>query len=426
MEQIELSHYRQAVAVIRSCAGLSALAAILGWMGLLLSPTGNTIVSPYQIVGALLSVGMLTVSFERNFPAYWHLAAALFFSASLVTWTGIGLAIGSWVPVVVLIIGIPIVAVLLPWDWQFQAALCLLCVGAGWLALRMWPDTSDFAQVWMIAAAESVVAILASIQLERQRREQCEYIHALAADEEQFRALIENSPDGLTVVDPVGAIVFKSPSAQRLLGHDDTVGHSIYEFMHQEDAAAFRALLADCLRVSDRTFSFSMRCRHADGSWRVVEGAAKQLMNYGAKPLVVLNWRDETERVAQERRLHESEEMFRKIFQYSTDAISIASRNDGRYLDVNDEWLALLGYARDEVIGNDPFTLGIWADPYDLTIFISEFLLKREVRNRRTRFRAKDGSIVHGLLSAVIVEAGGNEVSLGMVKVQSIEKAVPG
>ena len=426
MKQTEFSHHHQAAAVLRSCAGLSALAAVLGWTGLLPSPLGGQLIFPYQIFGALLSLTMLTLTFEPHFPDYWHLAAVLFFSASLVTWTGLGLAINSLIPIIVLIVVIPIVTVLLPWDWQFQLAVCSLCVGAGLLTLWRRPVPAHFAHLWMIAAGESAVAVLASLQLERQRGEQYDYVQALAADEEQFRALIENSPDGLTVFDRVGTIVFKSPSARRLLGHDDDmIGRSVYECVHQEDAAAFRTVLSDCLRFPDRAFGITMRCHHADGSWRIVEGTGKQLRNYGSEPVVVLNWRDVSERVAQERRTRESEEMFRKIFQYSTDAISIASRADGRYLDVNDEWLAVLGYTREETIGKDPFTLGIWADPFDFTVFLSEFLTKEEVRNRPTKFRAKDGSIVRGLLSAVMLETGGNEVALGVVNVQSIEKPSP-
>lgn len=426
MKQTELSHHHQAASILRSCAGLSALAIVLGWTGVLSSASGEATIIPYQIFGALLSLTMLTLTFEPHFADYWHLAAALFFSASLVTWTGLGLAINSLVPIVALIVVIPIVTVLLPWDWQFQLAVCSLCVGAGLLTLRMWPVPAHFARLWMIAAGESAVAVLASMQLDRQRREQYAYMRALAADEEQFRALIENSPDGLTVLDRTGTIVFKSPSARRLLGHDDDmIGRSAYEMVHQEDAAALRALLTDCLRYSDRTFGITMRCRHANGSWRMVEGTGKQLMNYGSEPVVVLNWRDVSERVEQERRIRESEEMFRKIFQYSTNAISIASRADGRYLDINDEWLAVLGYTREEVIGKDPFTLRIWADPFDFTVFASEFLTREEVRNRPTKFRAKDGSIVRGLLSAVMLEAGGNEVALGVVNVQSIEKPSP-
>src|SRR6202021_2394497 len=82
-----------------------------------------------------------------------------------------------------------------------------------------------------------------------------------------------------------------------------------------------------------------VRGRHADGSWITIEGTCKQLQNYGSESLVVLNWRDVTERVAQEQRIRESEEKFRSIFQYSTNAISLVSRTDGRYIDVNDEWL---------------------------------------------------------------------------------------
>jgi PAS domain S-box-containing protein len=267
-----------------------------------------------------------------------------------------------------------------------------------------------------MAAGESTVAILASMQLEQQRKERNLYMAALAADEEQFRALIENSPDGITVLNATGTIVFHSPSVGRLLGYVEKLsGRSAYEFLQQDDAPKFRALLSECMNFPDRSLAMLVRGRHADGSWITIEGTCKQLQNYGSESLVVLNWRDVTERVAQEQRIRESEEKFRSIFQYSTNAISLVSRTDGRYIDVNDEWLRTFGYTQAEVIGRDPLALGRWAEPEDYLRFATELLMKGEIRNRPTMFRMNDGSIVRGLLSTVLLETNGKSVALSLI-----------
>lgn len=237
------------------------------------------------------------------------------------------------------------------------------------------------------------------------------------ADEEQFRALIENAPDGLTVVNTVGNIVFQSPSAKRLLGPEDLMGRSVYEFLHQDDAPEFRRLLAECANSPERSPEITLRCRHADGSWRTIEGVAKQLQNYGDTPLVVLNWRDVTERVLQNNRIRASEEKFRKIFQYSTNAISLVSRNDGHYIDVNEEWLRLFGHSRSEVIGKDPLELGRWADSDDYLRYAAELLAKGEIHNRAAVLRTKDGSLVRGLISSVILETNGTSIVLSLISI---------
>ena len=146
----------------------------------------------------------------------------------------------------------------------------------------------------------------------------------------------------------------------------------------------------------------------------------KRLENYGDQPLVVLNWRDVTDRVLQENRLRESEEKFRKIFQYSTNAISIISRSDGRYVDVNDEWLRLFGYTQFEVIGKDPLGLGRWADPDEYLRVATELLTKGEVRDRAALFRAKDGSLVRGLISSVMLEASGAQIVLSVISIPPV------
>lgn len=411
---------RQATVVIRFTAGILALLTALAFAAPFSRTAGTETFLAYQWCGVLLSVFIFILTFERHFSEYWHIEAALFFGLSLLIWSGVGLVSNNPIPLSALIVAVPIATVLLPWDWQFQLGICGLCMGAAAARRLGTPTLPDDHPLWMVVVAESAIAILASIQLELRRRRSDAYFEALVADEEQFRALIENAPDALCVFNTLGNIVFQSPSAKRMMGSEDVIGRSAYEFLHQDDAPRFRSLLNECMKHPDQSREMMVRCRHADGSWRTVEGVGKRLENYGDEPLVVLNWRDVTERTLQESRLRESEEKFRKIYQYSTNAISIISRSDARYIDVNDEWLRLFGYTQSEVIGKDPLGLGRWADPDEYLRFAMELLTKREVRDRVAVFRAKDGSLVRGLISSVMLEASGAQIVLSVISIPPV------
>jgi PAS domain S-box-containing protein len=314
------------------------------------------------------------------------------------------------------------VTVLLPWNWQFQFGISALCVASVVLSSsETAAAVHRYDLLWIPVAAESSIAVLAAVQLQRQREQQQVYFEALAADEEQFRSLIENAPDGLTVVNASGNIVFQSSSAKRLLGHDadEMLNRSAFEFVDHDAAPQLRILLDNCLKFPEHNESTTVRCRHANGSWRTVEAVAKQLSNYGSETLVVVNWRDVTERVVHELQLRESEERFRSIFQHSTNVISISRRSDGCYIDVNDEWLKVFGYTRSEAIGKNPLLLKLWGDTDDYVRFATEFLTRGAIHNRETEFRAKDGATVVGLLSVVTLETSGNQLALGIVNVLS-------
>ena len=51
------------------------------------------------------------------------------------------------------------------------------------------------------------------------------------------------------------------------------------------------------------------------------------------------------------------------LVQNSPLAIAVSKRVDGEILDVNDSFLQLFGYTRDEVVGQTWPGLGMWADP---------------------------------------------------------------
>jgi PAS domain S-box-containing protein len=413
---------RQAAMVLRSSTGASAVLAAFALAALLFSSSQKQMFLSYQISGVLFSLIAFTLTFEPHFSDYWHIEAALFFSAALLISAGMAFAIENPIPLMAFIVAIPMVTVLLPWSWHFQLGIGLLCVASAALSGRdEAAAVHGYGLLWVSVAAESVTAVLAAVQLERQREKQQVYFEALATDEEQFRSLIENAPDGMTVVNATGNIVLQSPSAKRLLGcdADEMLHRSAFEFVDHDAVTRLRILLDKCLASPEHNESVTIRCRHTDGSWRTIEAIAKQLSNYGREALVVFNWRDVTERVMQELQLRESEERFRSIFQHNTSVISIGRLSDGRYIDVNNEWLKVFGYSRSEVIGKDPLALNLWKHSDDFVRLGMEFLRRGTIHNRETELRAKDGSTVLGLLSLVALETSGNQLALGIFNVLS-------
>ena len=146
---------------------------------------------------------------------------------------------------------------------------------------------------------------------------QLERAHAaLVRSEERFRSLVQNAADVVCVLDPTGAYQYVSPAVERIMGRTqaETLSNNSFATLHPDDQergmAAFRELIS---RPGGSTISLELRARHADGSWRLLDVVATNLLHQPSVAGVVLNYRDATERKALEERL---------LYQASHDALS--------------------------------------------------------------------------------------------------------
>jgi diguanylate cyclase (GGDEF)-like protein/PAS domain S-box-containing protein len=132
---------------------------------------------------------------------------------------------------------------------------------------------------------------------------------ALQRSERRFRALIENSADGIVLTDAEGRLIYGSPGARRALGYalGETLGWHGDDLMHPQDRAAFEELLA---RVKGRpgvTHEVRARVRHRNGSYRLLEGTLTDLCADRSVGAIVFNFRDITERLESERQRRDAE-----------------------------------------------------------------------------------------------------------------------
>ena len=110
--------------------------------------------------------------------------------------------------------------------------------------------------------------------------------------------------------------------------------------------------------------------------------------------------------------LKSNEERFSKAFRANPQPMSLTTLSNGRYIDVNDSFLAMSAYTREEVVNHTSLELRIWETPEARAEFIQRLNELGSLVNYETRFRTKDGAIRVLLSSAEKLEIGGQECLL--------------
>ncbi|MBN1293272.1 MAG: PAS domain S-box protein [Candidatus Latescibacteria bacterium] len=106
---------------------------------------------------------------------------------------------------------------------------------------------------------------------------------------------------------------------------------------------------------------------------------------------------DVTERQRVEEALRENEEKYRALFETSRDALGFATPG-GTILDVNQAWLDIFGYTRDETIGHNISM--IYLDPESRSSLKQELEEKGYIKDYEVKYRTKSGKILDCVVTA--------------------------
>ncbi len=131
---------------------------------------------------------------------------------------------------------------------------------------------------------------------------------------------------------------------------------------------------------------------------------------------VILVFRDQTEERAKEKELFESNEKFSKIFQHSSDSISLTDVVTGKIFEVNDGFVKMFGYPRNEAIGKTSIELNLWSDLASRNEIVSRLKEFGSVKNFEAIGNKKDGSKLNGLLSGELLTFNNNNYILFSIK----------
>jgi PAS domain S-box-containing protein len=199
-----------------------------------------------------------------------------------------------------------------------------------------------------IESVLKIFAVRVAAELDRVRGEE-----ALRASEASYRAIFEASEDAIFIHDwDTGAIVDVNPKACQAYGYtpEEIKRITVADLSSGEHPYTVEEAQKYLDRArSEEPVRFEWHRRNRDGSLHWDEVVMKKAVIAG-KPRIVAFTREITERKHSEEALRASEEHYRAIFNASADGLLLRDA-DFRAVDVNPAFLALTGYAREEVIG---------------------------------------------------------------------------
>ncbi len=94
--------------------------------------------------------------------------------------------------------------------------------------------------------------------------------------------------------------------------------------------------------------------------------------------------------------------------------MGISTFTEGRFIDVNERFLHVMGYCREELIGRTSIGISIWVNP-ERAEMIKILHDKGMINNLECIFRKKSGEVYTGLYSAEIVDFNGEQFILSVI-----------
>ncbi|HEX8059940.1 MAG TPA: PAS domain S-box protein, partial [Cyclobacteriaceae bacterium] len=199
------------------------------------------------------------------------------------------------------------------------------------VALLLTIFVSLFVVIVLIVAkrlnAEDLTRRVAEEQL---AKENIELEHEVVVQKEEFtiserryRALIDQSIDGITLSDIKGNLIYQSPAAERITGYTYEERKNLPgpALAHPDDFHEVRQRIEKIWGKPGASAKYQWRVKHKNGHYFWMEGTATNFLedpNIGA---IVNNFRDITERKESEEKIATSEKRFRALIENSSDAI---------------------------------------------------------------------------------------------------------
>ena len=246
------------------------------------------------------------------------------------------------------------------------------------------------------------------------------------------RAILNGVPDGILAVDQARRIVSVNERFFSVWGIPRPTG-AAETLLGQPEAVLEAQALA---RVADPSgFSARVNSLYADpwqeDVWDILLLDGRTLRRHstalgsaqGQYLGRVWYFRDVSDIVQSQAALADSERRYRTAFQTTLDAVAVTTLADGVYLDINQAFLDITGYARDELVGRSSLDLGIWADPDDRKRFSEKLRANHARLQLEARFRKKSGEIFWGMFSVSPMEFNGVPCLLSITRDITLSKA---
>ncbi len=242
----------------------------------------------------------------------------------------------------------------------------------------------------------------------------------------KFKTISDKSNSGNAIADLNGNILYLNESFAGMHGYSipECLGRHLSMFHTEEQMPAIKESMATLVnRGSFETLELWHKHKDETVFPTLMNGAliSDESGNPSFLSTTVI---DITEQKKVEQSLHDSEELFRNLFQLAPDSMAISRTEDGKYVNVNRKFTELTGFTSEEILGRTSLDLGLWINPEDFRYLYDQIERIGNLDNFEALFRLKDGRIKTGLLSATVLELNKIPHLLGVVRdIDDIKKS---
>ena len=256
---------------------------------------------------------------------------------------------------------------------------------------------------------EKIAQNLANALARRQAEE------ALRKSEENFRAIFNNSLDGIFFTSPTGPIFAANPAACQMTGWSE-----------EEICRGGRDLIVDTTdpglngalqnRKQTGRFHGELNFRRKDGTVFPVELSSTEFLLSSGELRSCIIFRDITKRKRANEAVQENEERYRRLFETENDAIFLVDVEGGRFLDANPSATRLYGYTWPELMTMRHRDIS--AEPEKT----SRAVIDEQTQIFSRMHRKKDGTIFPVNITGSYFDLKGRRVHVAAIRDISAEK----
>ncbi|MFA6610217.1 MAG: PAS domain S-box protein [Candidatus Omnitrophota bacterium] len=218
---------------------------------------------------------------------------------------------------------------------------------------------------------------------------------ALRESEKKYRDLIENSREGIWVLDRHSFTTFINPSMARMLGYkaEEMIGRHFFSFMDEEGIKNCREDLEACRRgIRDQhEFQFITKAGTRLFADIDISPLADEDGDYAGAAVSIM---DITERKFAEEALIASEERYRSLVDnLAIGVFRITADLDGKFIHSNLTGARILGYDSIEDFLKLPVSAH-FLDPAEQQQLISQVVQKGFIKDEEVRLKKKNGALI--------------------------------
>jgi PAS domain S-box-containing protein len=231
-----------------------------------------------------------------------------------------------------------------------------------------------------------------------------------------YQSLLENSFDGVSIIDSSGIIKYQTPSVEKIIGYtpESRLGSSSLSLIAPEDFPKVQSILADLVSGKTNEARTIIKYKRSDNQIRFLDIYAKSMLKDLVVNGIVINFRDITEKYLIEEKLIESEEQYKLLFLHNPLPVFIYDTKTLNYLQVNDAAVKRYGYSSEEFLS---MTIKDIRPAEDIQKVLEDIAKvdNNELEKRQIwRHLTKSGELIYVEISAVNIQYKGKPARMSI------------